>query len=189
MGHGGVHCQPPVISCIGKQRLYLSLILAVIHHHGDVSFVWKRYIDNTFTALPQDQVDRFLDHLNTVEPTINSTVEKESIGSLSTSVYRNKPHTYRKLDYTSHHPLAHKVTCGKNLDDPGQQELHICARQRQGEAAHCQGPEQQQALLTACESELVAKIQPLPQLIRGPTKNHYSEYHILGTSLSLSVGS
>ena len=83
VGHGGVHCQPPVIFSIGKQGLYLSLILAGIRHHGDVSFVWKWHVDNTFTALPQDQVDRSLDHLNMVEPTINSTMEKDLIGSLS----------------------------------------------------------------------------------------------------------
>ena len=91
---------------------------------------WKRYVDDTFTALPEDQVDRFLDHLNTVEPTIKFTMEKESNGSLSfldtlvthhedgslsTSVYRKKTHTDRYLDFTSHHPLAHKVAVARTL--------------------------------------------------------------------------
>ena len=91
---------------------------------------WKRYVDDTFTVLPEDQVDRFLDHLNTVEPSIKFTMEKESNsslsfldtlvthhddGSLSTSVYRKKTHTDRYLDFTSHHPLAHKVAVARTL--------------------------------------------------------------------------
>ena len=35
---------------------------------------WKRNIDDTFTALPKDLVDPFLDHLNSTEPSINFTV-------------------------------------------------------------------------------------------------------------------
>ena len=31
---------------------------------------WKWYVDDTFTALPEDQVNWFLDYLNMVEPTI-----------------------------------------------------------------------------------------------------------------------
>ena len=73
---------------------------------------WKRYVDDMITALPEDQVDRFLNHLNTVEPSIKFTMEKESNGSLSfldtlvshhgdgslsTSVYRKKTHTDRYL--------------------------------------------------------------------------------------------
>ena len=88
------------------------------------------YIDDTFTALPEEQVDWFLDHLNMVEPSIKFTMEKESNGSLSfldtlvthhddgslsTSVYRKKTHTDRYLDFTSHHPLAHKVAVARTL--------------------------------------------------------------------------
>ena len=91
---------------------------------------WKRYVDDTFTALPEDQVDWFLDHLNMVEPWIKFTMEKESNGSLSfldtlvthhddgslsTSVYRKKTHTDRYLDFTSHHPLAHNVAVARTL--------------------------------------------------------------------------
>ena len=69
---------------------------------------WKRYVDDTFTVLPEDMVYRFLEHLNQVEPSIRFTVEKEvdgqlpfldllisrdSDGSISTSVYRKPTHT------------------------------------------------------------------------------------------------
>ena len=91
---------------------------------------WKRYVHDTFNPLPENKGDRFLDHLNTVEPTIKFNMEKESNGSLSfldtlgthhkdgsllTSVYRKKIHTDRYLDFTSHHPLAHKVAAVKTL--------------------------------------------------------------------------
>ena len=66
----------------------------------------------------------FLEHLNSVEPSIQFTLEKESEGklpfldvhlehhrdgSVSTSVYRKPTHTNKYLDFTSHHPLAHKT--------------------------------------------------------------------------------
>ena len=35
--------------------------------------LWKRYVDNTFTVLPES----FLEHLNKVEPSIRFTVKKE----------------------------------------------------------------------------------------------------------------
>ena len=90
---------------------------------------WKQYVDDTFTALPEDQVDRFLDHPNTVEPSIKFTMEESNgslsfldtlvthygDGSLSTSVYRKKTHTDRYLDFTSHYPLAHKVAVARTL--------------------------------------------------------------------------
>ena len=31
---------------------------------------WKRYVDDTFTALPQEQIQLFHDNLNSTEPTI-----------------------------------------------------------------------------------------------------------------------
>ncbi len=44
---------------------------------------WKRYVDDTLTALPQDQVTAFHAHLNTIEESIQFTVEVETNNSLS----------------------------------------------------------------------------------------------------------
>ena len=52
---------------------------------------WKWYMDDTITALPEDQVDRFLDHLNTVEPMIKFIMEKESNGSLFPGQFGHPP--------------------------------------------------------------------------------------------------
>jgi len=91
---------------------------------------WKRYVDDTFTALPQKQIQLFHNHLNSIEPTIQFTIETEVEGtlpfldtrvtchtddSLATSVFRKRTHTYRYLDFDSHHPLAHKIAVARTL--------------------------------------------------------------------------
>jgi hypothetical protein len=91
---------------------------------------WKRYVDDTITALPEDTVSHFHSHLNSVNPHIKFTVETESDnclpfldillthesdGNITTSVYRKPIHTDRYLDFSSHHPLAHKVSVIRTL--------------------------------------------------------------------------
>ena len=68
---------------------------------------WWRYVDDKCTVLPRDLVESFHEHLNSIDPNIQFTVERESEGqlpfldvlltreddgSISTSVFR-KPHT------------------------------------------------------------------------------------------------
>ena len=110
---------------------------------------WKRYVDDTLTALPQDQVQCFHKHLNSIEPTIQFTIEMESTGtlpfldtrithhsdgSLSSTVFRKSTHTDKYLDFKSHHPLAHKVAVARTLfnhaekictDVPDTEEEHV----------------------------------------------------------------
>ena len=84
---------------------------------------WKRYVDDTCTAVLMDRVDDLLQHLNGIEKSIQFTVEVEDNGKLpfldvllthghnghiETSVYRKKTHTDKCLDFNSHHPLSHK---------------------------------------------------------------------------------
>jgi len=67
--------------------------------------IWKRYVDDTFTILDCGNVDSFLHHLNSQQPTIRFTMEtekeskiafldtsvsREQDGRLTTSVYRNQ---------------------------------------------------------------------------------------------------
>ena len=91
---------------------------------------WKRYVDDTFTALPEDVVDSFHQHLNSVEPSIQFTVERESNGqlpfldllvtrdtdgSISTCVYRKPTHSDQYLHFSSHHPTSHKRSVVRTL--------------------------------------------------------------------------
>ena len=92
--------------------------------------LWKRYIDDTCVALLPSLVDSFHQHLNSIEPSIQFTVEIEnngclpfldilitrnSDGSLSTSVYRKQSHTNQYLQFLSHHPSSHKLSVGRSL--------------------------------------------------------------------------
>ena len=85
---------------------------------------WKRYVDDTPTALPRDNIKQFHQHVNSIEASIQFTVEEESDGSipfldtkiirhddgsLSTTVFHKQTHTDRYLDFASHHPLTHKT--------------------------------------------------------------------------------
>ena len=38
---------------------------------------WKQYVDDTVMALPQEQIQLFHDNLNSIEPTIQFTIETE----------------------------------------------------------------------------------------------------------------
>ena len=91
---------------------------------------WTRYVDDTCCALRTDSVDNFHRHLNSIEPSIQFTVEAESEGqlafldvlisrnldgSMDTTVYRKPTHTNKYLDFSSHHPLAHKIAVVRTL--------------------------------------------------------------------------
>ena len=91
---------------------------------------WKRYVDDTFTALSKTLITPFLDLLNGIEPSIKFTVAEERDGKLafldvllrreddstiSTSVYRKATHTNQYLSFKSHHPMAHKVAVVRTL--------------------------------------------------------------------------
>ena len=80
--------------------------------------IWKRYVDDTFCVMERTHVHTFLEHLNSLRPTIKFTMELESDGrlafldtflkrkcdgSLGISVYRKPMHTERYLQYSSHH--------------------------------------------------------------------------------------
>ena len=91
---------------------------------------WKRYVDDICCALPSQEVTPFLHHLNSIEPSIQfmCEIEKdhtlpfldillrhEQDGSIYTRVYHKPTHTHRYLDFSSHHPTAHKVAVVRTL--------------------------------------------------------------------------
>ena len=87
-------------------------------------------LDDTCCALRTDSIENFHHHLNSIEPSIQFTLEAESEGqlafldvltsrnpdgSMDTTVYRKPTHTNKYLDFSSHHPLAHKIAVVRTL--------------------------------------------------------------------------
>ena len=93
---------------------------------------WKRFVDDVSTTTKFDGTQTFLEHLNSIEPCIKFTVERENEGKiafndtmvhhqedgrLTTTVYRKPTHTDRYLSFSSHHPSMHKLAVVKSLMD------------------------------------------------------------------------
>ena len=91
---------------------------------------WKRYVDDTCCGLRSDLVSDFHRHLNSTEDCIQFTLKTESQGQLAfldvmithnpdrstdTTVCRKPTHTNKYLDFSSHHPLAHKIAVVRTL--------------------------------------------------------------------------
>ena len=88
--------------------------------------LWRRYIDDTIVILQQPHTEEFLQHINSVDPSIQFTTEKakqggsmpflgtlvtpQDDGTLTTSVYRKPTHTDLLLQWDSHHNLACKYS-------------------------------------------------------------------------------
>ena len=92
--------------------------------------LWKRFVDDTFVIMQTNEVNRFFDHLNNVDPNINFTIELEQDdklafldvlvmrtqdGKLATKVHRKTIHTNRYLNYHSAHSIEQKQGVMMNL--------------------------------------------------------------------------
>ena len=88
--------------------------------------LWKRFVDDTFTIIQKQHKNSFLEHLNTINPSIKFTSEEtrpggsmpflnilitpRNDGSLQTSVYRKCTHTDLYLQWDSHHTIPSKYS-------------------------------------------------------------------------------
>ncbi|XP_078582762.1 uncharacterized protein LOC144865701 isoform X2 [Branchiostoma floridae x Branchiostoma japonicum] len=112
---------------------------------------WYRYVDDTHTKLKKTYADEFTDHLNSLDPDIKFTFEKEENrslafldtlttvqedGSLRVTIYRKPTHTDQYLNFQSEHPLEHKLSVVRTLfhraetvitdpQDKQKEKLHI----------------------------------------------------------------
>ena len=87
---------------------------------------WWRYVDDTFVIHKEIHKQDFLQHINSVDPAIQFTVETnkedgaipsldtivkpEADGTLSITVYRKPMHTDQYLQWDSHHYLSAKFS-------------------------------------------------------------------------------
>ena len=77
---------------------------------------WKRFIDDVISAVSRNEIDILLQHLNSIEPSIQFTVEREINGylafldlnvhrtvegKLETDVYRKPTHTQTNTCHTT----------------------------------------------------------------------------------------
>ena len=90
---------------------------------------WFRYVDDTITALPEDEIDEFHNHINEQNNHIQFTKEIEGDGAIpflrclvscdnnkvQTTIYRKPMHTDRLLGQSSYNPTSHKATVIKTL--------------------------------------------------------------------------
>ncbi|XP_068692843.1 uncharacterized protein [Montipora foliosa] len=108
----------PVSPIVANLCMETFEINALDSYSGTRPKLWLRYVDDTFPVLEREETDQFLQHLNSLDPTIKFTQENltsnslpfldclvtvNEDGSLSTSVYRKSTHTDQYLQFDSHH--------------------------------------------------------------------------------------
>ena len=91
--------------------------------------LWLRYVGDMITAVLENKIDEFHEHLNEQNTNIQFTKEIEENGkipfhdclltrennTLQTTVYRKPTHTDRLLDQISYNPTSHKATTVQTL--------------------------------------------------------------------------
>ena len=101
---------------------------------------WFRFVDDTFVIQQQVHKQTFLDHINSIDPAIEFTVESneengsipfhdtlatsETDNSLICTVYHKPTYTYQYLQWDSYHNLSAKYSVIVTLTHRGQNSLH-----------------------------------------------------------------
>ena len=114
------------ISPIVANLFMEDLEVQVIKTSPSSPVLWKRFVDDTFTIIKKANRSSFLEHLNSIHPSIEfSSEETRSDGSmpfpdilmtpkedssLTASVYRKPTHTDLYLHWDSHHTLPSKYS-------------------------------------------------------------------------------
>ena len=98
--------------------------------------MWKRYVGDVLAIISVGKSDELNLYLNSIDQTgnikctceqpsnnsiafLDTLITRESNGHITTTVYRKATHTNQYLNYTSHHPLQHKLSVPRTL-------LHRC---------------------------------------------------------------
>ena len=112
----------PIIANIFMEAFEHRAITTALHPPS----VWKRYVDDTFVLQHQTHQEEFLQHINTVDPSIQFTVEEakedgsipfldtivrpETDGTFTIGVYRKPTHTDLYLPWDNNHNIAAKYS-------------------------------------------------------------------------------
>ena len=95
----------PIVANLYMESFEVETIRSAPHP----PYLWKRFVDDTFTIIESSQKNKFLEHINSIDKYIQFTVEYQRSdgiipfldilitpgkdGSLSTSVFRKPTHT------------------------------------------------------------------------------------------------
>ena len=110
----------PVVANICKEKIE-EMAIETTHVPPKT---WKRFVDDSFSIIKKNAVATFHNTMNSMDPTIQFTLEHENNGKLAfldtvitrkdgklnIDVYRKPTHTDRYLDYNSHHQHKHKAS-------------------------------------------------------------------------------
>ena len=112
----------PIIANIFMEAFEQKAIATAMHPPR----VWRRYVDDTWVIQQQEHQQQFLQHINTVDESIQFTVEEakedgsipfldtvikpEEDGSFTIGVYRKPTHTDLYLPWDSAHDMAAKYS-------------------------------------------------------------------------------
>jgi len=125
------------LSTIGADIFMERLEDDLIRGNHTVKF-YSRYVDDIFMIIRGRQTEKVLQLLNSFDPNVQFTYEKENEqklpfldvlirrqedGKFKFSIYRKTTHTDKYLDWHSVHPKAHKITVVNTLV---QRALKIC---------------------------------------------------------------
>ena len=92
--------------------------------------LWNRYLDDVLAIIPKNKIDSHLNFINSLNPSIQFTVDIEQnsrlsyldlliirapSGNISFSIYRKPTHTNNYLKFNSNNPMGHKKAVAKSL--------------------------------------------------------------------------
>ena len=112
----------PIVANLYMESFEVDVISSAPHP----PYLWKRFVDDTFTIIESSQNNEFLEHINSIDKHIQFTADDQRSdtvmpfldilitpgedGSLSTSVFRKPTHTDLYLQWDSHHTLTSKYS-------------------------------------------------------------------------------
>jgi len=119
------------ISSVVANLVMENIEIQALETFPDSPRLLKRYADDTFVIMKRSKLSKFLTHLNTIESSIQFTMEKEKgclpfldllikrspSGYLLSAVYRKPTHSGRYLNFRSEHPIQHKQSVVNTLLD------------------------------------------------------------------------
>ena len=126
----------PIVANIFMEAFENKAIATALHPPR----IWKRYVDDTFVLQHQAHKEEFLQHIDTVDPSIQFTIEEakedgsipvldtiirpEADGTFTIGVYRKPTHTDLYLQWDSNHNIAAKYNVINTLSH---RALTICS--------------------------------------------------------------